>query len=166
MERVASGSYARSRLRKHRRRTSVCCPYCRQRWGPWTGQVIEPCQACRRPLFLLRRLNRRTHPDQVSSVLDTINGLQGVVVIAALAALMLDWIAPRQLARTFAMALFVAASAYTTDGVLGLRSGILRIFTQVIVERQAQIASVAKIATGLVAFGLSFFGIFLFGGRP
>lgn len=164
------GTLARDVLTGHRRRedrgrASVRCPYCRCEWGPWTGSTIEACRACTRPLYLSADLNPTAHRNRVSSVLDTITALQGMFLIACIGGLALGWMSPRQLGQVIAMAMFVAASGYATDGVLGVRSGIVRAFGQLVTGKGAKAASIAKIGVGIVAFALSFLGIVLFGGR-
>ena len=152
-------------VRHARWRPSVLCAYCLTQWGPWAGQAVEPCRVCARPLYLSHLLNPRANPGRVSSVLDTVNALQGIVMIASFTALNLGWISARQLGQAIAMAMFVAASAYTTDGVLGVKSGVVSVFGKLIRGDKAPILSGVKVGVGLVAFALSLLGIVLFGGR-
>ena len=98
-------------------------------------------------------------------MLDTVNATQGIVMIASFTAMILGWISARQLGQTVAMAMFVAASAYTTDGVLGVKSRVVRVFGQLVQGEKAPILSMGKIVVGLAAFALSLLGIVLFGGR-
>lgn len=140
----------------------VCCAYCRQRWGPWRGLSVEPCDVCARPLFRTRALNPLAPRNQVSSVLDTINAAQGVIVIAAIGALMLGWLTTRSLGQVIAMAMFIAASAHTADGVLGFKTGIIRTFGQIVIGAGSRPASVGKMIAGIIAFGISFLGIVTF----
>ncbi|MFZ4748774.1 MAG: hypothetical protein ACOYLK_18155, partial [Sphingomonas sp.] len=69
---------------------------------------------------MLRQVSR----EKVSGLLDGINAIQGMVLLLAILGLLLGLIQPRTLGQTIAMAMFVAATAHTTDGVLGLRTGI------------------------------------------
>jgi hypothetical protein len=144
----------------------LVCAYCRTQWGPWTGVAIAPCPRCARPLFLTSTLLRQVSREKVSGLLDSINAIQGMVVLLAILGLLLGLIQPRTLGQTIAMAMFVAATAHTTDGVLGMRTGILRVFGTMIAGSHAKPAAVAKIAMGVVAFGMSLFGILLFSGPP
>ena len=97
----------------------VTCSYCKRTWGPWLGIKIQPCQCCKRPLFLTRAISPFARPPQVSGLLDSINAAQGLIGAVAIAAFVLGWVSAHALGLTIAM--FVAAAAHTTDGVLGVQ---------------------------------------------
>ena len=147
-----------------RRRDRVTCAYCATQWGPWTGVAIAPCPNCARPLFLTSALLRGANRAKVSGLLDSINAVQGMIVMVAIIGLILGFILPRTLGQTIAMAMFVAATAHTTDGVVGFRTAIVRIFGTMIVGANARSAAALKAAMGIVAFGLSLVGVVLFAG--
>ena len=100
----------------------------------------------------------------MSGLLDSINAVQGMIVMVAIIGLILGFILPRSLGQTIAMAMFVAATAHTTDGVVGFRTAIVRIFGTMIVGANARSAAALKAAMGIVAFGLSLVGVVLFAG--
>ena len=150
--------------RKHRP-AQIRCSYCQQQWGPWGGDAIEPCRVCTRPLVLLPAGRGDLKGPKTTGLLDGVNMVQGLVAFAAIVAFVGGWLAASQLGQIIAMAMFVAATAHTTDGVLGFRSRFVRLFGQRIVGEQARAGAAVKIMMGLIAFAISLIGILLFGGR-
>ena len=98
------------------------------------------------------------------ALLDAINALQGFFVLAAITALLAGCLLPRALGRTIAIAMFMAATAQMTDGVLGMRTGVVRLFGKLVLGREARLASSTKVGAGVVGFVLSLLGIILFAG--
>ncbi len=94
------------------------------------------------------------------------NAFQGVVALAVLGALIAAAIHPRWAGRLIALALFIAASAHTADGVLAIRTGFVRWYSHGVAGYRAKLLGFAKTTFGLIAFVLSFFGIFAFSGGP
>ena len=147
-----------------RRRDRVTCAYCQTQWGPWTGVAIQACPNCARPLFLTFSLLRGANRAKVSGLLDSINAVQGMIVMVAIIGIILGVILPRTLGQTIVMAMFVAATSHTTDGVLGFRTAIVRVLGKMFVGTHARPAAVLKATMGIVAFGLSLVGVLLFAG--
>ena len=148
---------------ERRRRLPERCPYCGQSQA-FHGSAIEPCGFCRRPLIrtitgIVR--GRRVPP---VALLDAINALQGILVLAVIAALIAGYLSLRTLGQTIAIAMVMAATAQMTDGVLGMHTGVVRLFGKLVLGRKARLASSTKVAAGVVAFVLSLLGIILFAG--
>lgn len=137
-----------------RRVEQVTCPYCRIAWGPWNGELIEPCPRCKRPLFL-------GPADRAAGLLDAINAAQGCTAFATFLILASGWIEPRTLGQTIAMAMFVSATAHATDGALGLHSGVIRFAGQLRTGHRKAFAML-KIAMGTLALVLSLVGVIAF----
>ena len=65
----------------------------------------------------------------------------------------------RRLCAWVALALFVAASAYVTDGSLGWKTKICRLSSALVVGPDARLAGAAQITFGLCALLLSVTGL-------
>ncbi len=140
----------------------VLCSYCSRYWGPWDDSAIQPCPHCRRPMFLTRWLNPLARPGRVSGLLDVVDACQGVAVIGVIAALIAGWMSPRAVGQAIAMAMFVAASAHVSDGVLGLNTEIIRWFGKLHTGTTMRPIAWFRTAAGIAAFILSFGGILIF----
>jgi hypothetical protein len=131
------------------------CPYCRQIFGPWGRELVEPCRLCERPLH---RSIGWTRPRQVVLLLGTINTLQGIGMMLAGILFVIGTTTLRGLCTCVALALFVSASAYIADGVLAWRTRLSRTFGRILIGSEARVAGAATMAFGLTALLLSFAG--------
>jgi hypothetical protein len=150
------------KLSKESRISEVCCSYCERRWGPWEPVAIQPCPWCLRPLYLTAMLNRFARKDQVSGLLDTVDAVQGIGVSIMLLVLAFHGLEPRTVGLTIAMAMFVAATAHACDGVLALKTGVIRSLGRLRTGRRMKVWAWGKIAAGIAALVLSFTGILIF----
>jgi len=100
----------------------------------------------------------------VSGLLDAVDATQGIAVVFTLLAFLNSWIELRQGTQAIAMALFVAATAHTSDGFLALKTGTIRWFGKLRTGTKARAAAIAKATFGIAAFMLSFAGILVFAG--
>jgi hypothetical protein len=98
----------------------------------------------------------------VSGLLDAINAAQGFIGAAGIGAFFFGWITAHTLGLTSAIAMFIAATAHTTDGVLGVKTGIVRVFERLRTGNNARPVAIMKIAMGLLTFALRFSGIIVF----
>jgi hypothetical protein len=98
----------------------------------------------------------------VSGLLDTINAAQGLIGAFGIGAFFTGWITAHTLGLTIAIAMFVAATVHTTDGVLGLQTRLVRVFNSLKTGKNARPVAIMKIVMGLTAFTLSFSGIIVF----
>jgi hypothetical protein len=115
-------------------------------------------------MYLSAKLNPFAKPEALSALLDAVDAVQGVIVLFALAAFGIGRMDPRDVGQTIAMALFVAATAHTCDGVLAFKTSTIRWFGRLILGRNARTMAVIKTIFGVTAFLLSFSGIVLFAG--
>ncbi|MBA3898349.1 MAG: hypothetical protein H0X36_14720 [Sphingomonadaceae bacterium] len=134
----------------------ITCPYCRQVFGPWGRELIEPCQLCERPLH---RSIGWTRPRGVVLLLETINTLQGIGMMLAGILFVIGTTTLRGLCTCVALALFASATAYIADGVLAWRTRLSRTFGRILTGSEARAAGAATIVFGLAALLLSFAGL-------
>lgn len=142
----------------------LTCPYCRQTFGPWGQEAIEPCHVCRRPLH--RSLNWRRRP-RVVLLLSTINALQGVGMMIAGVLFFTGNMALRRLLGCMILALFVAGTSYIADGILAWQTQLTRRFGRVITGPAARVDAITTALFGLAANLLSTIGLtyLIFGSR-
>lgn len=117
---------------------------------------------CQRPLVLARMLNRRRAETEAWNVIDLIEATGGMALIAVFPFILFGPIPPFAGGKILAIAVFVAGSVFLTDGVLGMRSGVSRVGKHVELGERAKIIGFARAVFGLIAYGISAFGVALF----
>lgn len=141
----------------------VTCSYCKQSWGPWPGTaLVESCRICRRPLVLAQMVNKRKPPHEAWNVIDLIEAGGGMALILLLPFIIFGPIAPFTGGKIIAIAVFVAGSVFLADGVLAMRTGVIRFGKHVEFETQAQMLGFMRVLFGLIAYGISAFGVAMF----
>lgn len=136
-----------------------CCPYCTLSIASqMTGEWIEPCQQCRRPIVALALPFDPTPRVRLYSLFGAAMSLYGVATIGMLFVFLASQMPASTFARVFSLLLFIIGSVLLVDGSLATRTTIDRTWGVIRRGSAALWMGIAKILAGVLALLLTTIG--------
>ena len=140
----------------------VACPVCGDVVATWPQHAwVERCRRCRRPLILVPVRVRPFRVFRIMSLLEGMRCLAASLALLALACLVARMVPLPHVILLSAMAFAAQGIAELGDGVLGLRSNLVRNWGRLHAGHKARTASVAKCAISVILLLLAATGISL-----